>query len=238
MKPYYDEDGITIYHGRCEDVIPLLPAVDLVVTSPPYNLSGDGNKPNAQYFSNLKHGYGVHDDAMSSDDYREWQRRVLSLCWDRLTDDGAIFYNHKPRVGGDRVRLPFDLIPDHLPLRQIITWDRGSGFNRQFTYFVPSYEWLLLLAKPTFRINTRSVNDLWRIPFEIDTEHPAPFPLSLAKRAVGSTDAGLILDPFVGSGTTLRAAKDLGRKAIGIEIEERYCEMAVNRLAQGVLVFE
>ena len=249
MKPYYDQDGITIYHGDCLDVLPGVADVGLIVTSPPYNLSGDGpadsllfrhdgHNPNGAYFRNLKKGYGNHTDAMPHEAYRNWQRSVLTLCWTALTGDGAIFYNHKPRVGGPSVRLPFDLIPDHVPLRQIITWDRGSGFNRQFTYFVPTYEWLLLLAKPAFRINTRSANDLWRIPFETGSEHPAPFPLSLAKQAIGSTNAALVMDPFMGSGTTLRAAKDLGRKAIGIELEERYCELAVQRLGQGVLALD
>lgn len=128
-------------------------------------------------------------------------------------------------------------MPDALPIRQVIIWDRGSGFNRQKTYFVPAHEWLLLIAKPAFRTNTRSVDDVWRIPFETGGEHPAPFPLALAQRAVGSTDAAVVLDPFAGSGTTLVAAKSLGRKAIGIELTERYCEIAAKRLAQGVLDF-
>jgi modification methylase len=66
-------------------------------------------------------------------------------------------------------------------------------------------------------------------------KHPAPFPIGLPTTAIKATDATVILDPFMGSGTTLRAAKDLGRKAIGIEISEEYCQMAVDRLAQGVL---
>ena len=73
------------------------------------------------------------------------------------------------------------------------------------------------------------------IPQETNTPHPAPFPLALAKRAVETTPAEVVLDPFCGSGTTLRAAKDLGRRAIGIEIEERYCEIAARRLQQSVL---
>jgi site-specific DNA-methyltransferase (adenine-specific) len=93
----------------------------------------------------------------------------------------------------------------------------------------------MLIARPAFRTNTRSVDDVWRIPFESGSEHPAPFPLKLATRAISSTNAALVLDPFMGSGTTLRAAKDLGRKAIGIELEERYCEIAAKRLGQEVL---
>jgi len=235
--PYYSDEYVTLYHGDCLDVLPTLTGVDLVVTSPPYNLSGDGNNSAGTYFRNLEDGYATYGDDMAHADYVSWQRDVVRACWDALSDDGAIFYNHKPRVGGDRVRLPLELVPDDLPIRQVIVWDRGSGFNRQRTYFVPAHEWVLLVAKPAFRTNTRSVDDVWRIPFETGSEHPAPFPMALASRAIGSTDAATVLDPFTGSGTTLVAAKRLGRKAIGVELDERYCEIAAKRLAQGVLDF-
>ena len=233
--PYYADDHVTIYHGDNREILPELADVDLVLTSPPYNLNGDGNQSGGTYFRNLSEGYASHPDDMPHAEYVRWQNDVLRLLWATLTDAGAIYYNHKPRVGGARVRLPLELVPHEMPVRQVIIWDRGSGFNRQFTYYVPSHEWVLLIAKPAFRTNTRSVDDVWRIPFETGSEHPAPFPLSLARRAIGTTDAQLIVDPFSGSGTTLRAAKDLGRKAIGIEIEERYCEIAAKRLGQEVL---
>ncbi len=94
-----------------------------------------------------------------------------------------------------------------------------------------------MLARPAFRLTTRSVDDCWRIPFETGGDHPAPFPIRLARKAIAATGARLVVDPFAGSGTTLRAAKDCGRQAIGIEIEERYCEIAARRLAQEVLDF-
>lgn len=235
MTPYYQDDAVTIYHADCREVLPSLSGVGMVLTSPPYNLSGDGNNSAGTYYSKLAAGYATYTDDMPHGEYVAWQRDVVRLCWNALTDSGAIYYNHKPRVAGNRVRLPLDLIPDDLPVRQIITWDRGSGFNRQKTYYVPTYEWVLLIAKPAFRTNTRSVDDVWRIPFVGGGEHPAPFPLSLALTAIGSTSAGMILDPFMGSGTTLRAAKDLNRKAIGIELDERYCEIAAKRMAQEVL---
>jgi len=235
MTPYYSDDHVTIYHADNREILPMISGVGQVLTSPPYNLNGDGNKSRGTSFHRLADGYASHSDDMPHDEYVAWQHEVFRLLWAALTDDGAIYYNHKPRVGGERARLPFDLVPAEMPLRQVITWDRGSGFNRAFTYYCPSYEWILLVAKPAFRINTRSVFDLWRVPLDPPAEHPAPFPLSLATRAISTTDATLILDPFMGSGTTLRAAKDLGRKAIGIELEERYCEIAAKRMAQEVL---
>jgi site-specific DNA-methyltransferase (adenine-specific) len=241
VTPYYDDGQSTIYHADCLDVLPTLTDVGLVLTSPPYNLSGDGNKPGHPLSNgrstevDLSNGYGVHDDAMPHAEYVPWQQAVLRACWATLADDGAIFYNHKPIVRGNHVRLPLELIPEDIPLRQIVTWNRMSGFNRRLTYFVPSYEWIMLLTKPAFRITTYTVFDLWHIQPEANTDHPAPFPLRLARTAIGATSAQLVLDPFMGSGTTLRAAKDCGRKAIGIEIDERFCEMAAKRLSQEVL---
>ena len=146
-----------------------------------------------------------------------------------------MFWNHKPRVKGPEVALPLELLPEKVLLRQIIIWDRGSGFNRTGSYFVPTYEWIMLLAKQDFRITTLNVNDVWRIPSNADKSHPASFPLRLPTTAISATNAKTILDPFMGSGTTLRAAKDLNRKSIGIEIDEQYCEIAARRLAQEVL---
>jgi len=234
-EPYYQDDSVTLYHADNRDVLPHLSGVGQVVTSPPYNLNGDGNNSAGTYFHRLADGYASHSDDMPHSEYVKWQHELLHMLWATLTDNGAIYYNHKPRVGGDRVKLPFELIPDELPIRQVVTWDRGSGFNRQFTYYCPSYEWVLIVAKPAFRTNTRDVFDVWRVPPDPSSEHPAPFPLSLATRCVATTDAALVLDPFAGSGTTLRAAKDLGRKAIGIELSERYCEIAAKRLGQEVL---
>ena len=105
------------------------------------------------------------------------------------------------------------------------------------TAFLPTHEWVLLLAHPEWRLRDRSasgIGDVWRMSPD-DNIHPAPFPLQLPKNAIEASAAQTILDPFAGSGTTLRAAKDLGIKAIGIELEERYCEIAANRLSQGVL---
>lgn len=235
MQPYYQDAHVTLYCADNRDVLPQLSGVDLVLTSPPYNLRGDGRTLKGNAWQALDDGYGTYADNLPHNQYVEWQHATLLACWDTLADDGAIYYNHKPRVGGERVRLPLELVPDALPLRQIVIWDRGSGFNRQGTYYVPRHEWLMVVAKPAFRITTRNVDDVWRIPFETGSAHPAPFPLALAHQAIGSTSASVVLDPFSGSGTTLRAAKDLGRKAIGIELDERYCEMAATRLAQEVL---
>lgn len=254
--PYWTDGRVTIYHADCADILPHLAGqVDVVVTSPPYNLGcpvpGFGHydyesaslkgRGGAHSWNRLEDGYtdsgdDGSDDAMPHADYVAWQQQIISALWDTLTDSGAIYYNHKPRIGGAEARMPFELIPDHVLWRQMIVWDRGSGFCRTGAHFVPAYELIMLLAREGFRLNTRSVDDVWRIPFDAKNPHPAPFPLGVPLRAIGSCDGQTVLDPFCGSGTTLRAALDLGReRIIGVERSEQFCRMAVERLSQGSL---
>jgi site-specific DNA-methyltransferase (adenine-specific) len=233
--PYYSDDSVTLYHGDCLDVLPSLSGVDMVFTSPPYNL-GDMQGG----LANLAGGYRSHADTMPDAEYVEWQHALLLACWDTLTDSGAIFYNHKPIVRNGVATLPTRLNPG-LPLRQIVIWHRQMGVNWAPTHFLPVHEWVMILAKPDWKLRDKSeshASDVWTIrPDMGSNEHPAPFPIQLPQKAIGATDARVVLDPFAGSGTTLRAAKDAGRTCIGIEIDERYCEIAAKRLAQDVLDF-
>ncbi len=233
MTPYYQDDLVTIYHGRAEDVLPTLSGVDLVFTSPPYNL---GHMSGG--LANLAGGYAGYDDQMPDAAYVEWQRFCLRLMWDALSPDGAIFYNHKPIPRDGQIVLPLRLNPD-LPLRQIVIWYRQMGVNWSPTHFLPVHEWIMVLAKPTWRLRDKGeshVSDVWAVrPVMEAEEHNAPFPVGLPMRAIGATNAALVVDPFMGTGRTLEAAKTLGRRAIGIEIEERYCEIAAQRCSQEVL---
>ncbi len=244
MTPYYEDDWCTIYHGDCLDVLPTITGIDMVFTSPPYNLgvsSGGGLKGAAKSGkwtgASLANGYNNHSDDMVLVDYEAWQRSVLVALWATLSPVGAIFYNHKPRVQNGELWTPLDIQPG-LPVRQIITWARSGGINFAPTHFLPTYEWIVVYARDEWRLKSKGasgVGDLWRVHQESGSEHPTPFPLQLPTIAIEATTARTVLDPFMGSGTTLRAAKDLGRKAIGIELSERYCEIAVKRLAQEVL---
>lgn len=254
-KPYYEEDGITIYQGDCRELLPIVPRADLIFTSPPYNLGGSpwphlGNwKPgdSLRGKSKWRNGsdgaggisYASHDDAMPHADYVAWQREILRLCWDSLSEIGAIFYNHKPRVIGGKLWLPLELNPQ-LPLRQIVIWQRAGGMNFNSTAYVPTHEWIMLFARDSWRLRDKrasGIGDIWYVPQYSDPEHPAPFPIALPLRAMETTKPGLVIDPFSGTGTVLQAAKTLGRPAIGIEIEERYCEIAAKRLQQSVFDF-
>lgn len=246
MKPYYQHAGITIYHGDCREILPTLPVFDLVFTSPPYNINncdadlGGGRNYRSKWAGKLlTDGYAGQSDALPWHEYEELHKAILADLWDGLSERGAIYYQHKPRVRGTELWMPLTLNPG-LPIRQIIVWDRGSGMNFSVTHYLPMYEWIIVFAKSQFRLRDQSasgVGDVWTIPPAFGNEHPAPFPLKLPTRAIETTAAHMILDPFAGSGTTLVAAKNLGRKAIGIEIEEKYCEIAAKRLSQEVFDF-
>lgn len=261
MTPYYQRGGITLYCADNREILPALDAgsIDLVFTSPPYNLgvSSGGGFPD-KYTRNdsmrnidrprkggkwaggeLAWGYGVHDDAMRPSEYRSWQRDTLTACWRLLNERGAIFYNHKPRIQNGEMQNPLDLNPG-LPVRQIVIWQRAGGMNFATTHYLPTHEWIVILAKPAFRLKSKGasgVGDVWTVPQESGTSHPAPFPVFLPLRALETTGARTVLDPFVGGGSTLVAAKMAGVSAIGIEIEEKFCELAARRLQQEVLDF-
>lgn len=253
MTPYYEHDGITIYHGDCREVLPTLSCIDVVITSPPYNLGGEpwphlgnwkpgdsaGGKTRWANGSDAGAGiqYGTHADTMPWTTYVAFQHDVLSRMWAILPDTGVIFYNHKPRVIGARLWTPLELIPTHVVLRQIVIWARPGGMNFNPTAFVPTHEWLMLLAKPAFRLRSKGVSglgDVWHVSPDTNP-HPAPFPVGLVDRALESVKPGVILDPFMGSGTTLVAAKTRRCRAVGIDVDERYCEMAAQRLSQESL---
>ena len=240
----------TIFLGDCLDIIPRLDPFDIVVTSPPYNLGGapwarlghwkPGNKSGAGGRSKWRSGsdggdgivYGQHQDGMDWGEYVSWQHAVLSATWGKLAAGGAIFYNHKPRVIGTRLWTPLELVPAEIELRQIITWARPGGMNYSPAAFVPTKEWILLLARPEFRLKSKGVSglgDVWSMRPDRN-EHPAPFPLALPAKVMEATNPGVVFDPFMGSGTTGIAALRVVRKFIGVEIERRYFYMACARI--------
>ena len=228
-----------VHHGDCVDLMDQMPpeSIDLIVTSPPYNIknstgnglkNGSGGKwPQAA----LLKGYAGHDDAMPHDEYVEWQRNCLQAMMRVLSDTGAIFYNHKWRVQRGLLQDRSDIV-EGFPVRQIIIWQRRGGINFNPGYFLPTYEVIYLIAKPGFKIapKANAQGDVWTIPQESNNPHPAPFPQELAQKCVESTNARIILDPFLGSGTTAIAALKSGRRWIGIEISEEYCELARERI--------
>lgn len=212
-------------------------SIKVVVTSPPYNLknsTGNGMKDGrGGKWSNaaLIKGYDSHQDMMPHEQYVEWQRACLDAMMRVIRNDGAIFYNHKWRVQNGLLQDRQDIVHD-FPVRQIIIWQRSGGINFNPGYFLPTYEVIYLIAKPDFKLTPKSnsYGDIWKISQETNNPHPAPFPIELAVRCIKSAGDGLVLDPFLGSGTTAVAAESLGQKWIGIEKSTKFCDLATERI--------
>ncbi len=242
MKLQYPDDFIN--KNICGDVIEIMKkipdgSVDLVVTSPPYNLknsTGNGMKDGrGGKWANaaLQNGYSHHEDSMPHDEYVKWQRDCLTEMMRVIPEDGAIFYNHKWRVQGGLLQDRQDIV-EGFPVRQIIIWRRKGGFNFNPGYFLPTYEVIYLIAKPKFKLlpKKNGVGDVWEFTQDMGNKHPAPFPLMMIDRIISSTDAKVVLDPFMGSGTTAIAAINNDRDYIGIDVSPEYCEMADKRIKQ------
>ena len=227
--------------GDCLEVMRGLPSesIDLIVTSPPYNLknsTGNGMKDsrggkwkNAE----LVNGYTHHNDCMPHEEYVKWQRECLKEMFRLIPDDGAIFYNHKWRVQDGLLQDRQDIVSG-FPVRQIIIWKRKGGINFNAGYFLPTYEVIYLIAKPNFRLvpKANAYGDVWEFKQETNNPHPAPFPIALIDRIISSTFANIILDPFMGSGTTAIAALMNDRNYLGIELSPEYVQMAEKRILE------
>jgi len=228
-----------VHCGDAVETMNKMPAgsIDLIVTSPPYNLrnsTGNGMQDGrGGKWANAKliEGYETHDDAMPHEDYVKWQKDSLRAMMRLLRNDGAIFYNHKWRVQDGLLQDRHDIVGE-FPIRQIIIWQRSGGINFNAGYFLPTYEVIYLICKPDFRLAAKAnaFGDVWSIPQESNNPHPAPFPVELAQRCIRSTNARIVLDPFLGSGSSAIAAEACGREWIGIDISKDYCKMARERI--------
>lgn len=225
MPPYYEQDGIAIYHGDCLDVLPTLPACDLVVTDPPYSF---GLASTAQ---ETKAG-GWGDLMNSATFYTVWLRECRRLTENR---QGAAWVFNSWRSFPILARAAYEAA---WPITSLLVWDKewiGPGGPQGLR---PSYELAALFSHQNFQIPDRGVPDIWRCKASsFKPWHPAEKPIQLLQRILLTSGGGLVLDPFMGSGSTLVAAKALGCRAMGIEVEEKYCEVAATRLAQGVIPF-
>lgn len=231
-----------LWNGDCLTEMRKIPneSVDLVVTSPPYNLREGmedkgglriGHAGSKWGAGKLSDGYNSHSDDMPYNEYCAWQGEILETLWEKLSPSGAIFYNHKPRVVKGSLRLPF--FSDKLNLRQIIIWYRKSGFNYMTGAYKPTHEYILVYAKPDFKLRDRSasgVGDVWEISPDRNNPHPAPFPVELVNRILETTTGDTVLDPFMGSGTTGVACRLTGRNFIGIEKDPTYFKIAEQRI--------
>lgn len=223
MKPYYVDEraGITIYHGDCREVLPSVSA-DVCITDPPYGRTTHEGARTGDETETLVDFASITADELRSAfalmDVRRWV--VATLEWQAVSP-----LESSPPPGLRFVRMGVWVKPNGAP---------------QFTGDRPATGWeavaILHREGGPMSWNGGGHHAVWEFP-KINGEHPTQKPAALVRKFVAlfSDPGETVLDPFMGSGTTLRAAKDLGRKAIGIEIEERYCEIAAKRLGQEVL---
>jgi len=239
MKPYYQDDNVTIYNGDCQEVLDSLSSVDITVTSPPYNtLPQPGHKPSGMHKNSAWIAKAVvgYQDCRPEGAYQEFVNDIVGKCMN--LSHGLVWVNHKVRYRDGEAIHPLRFI--HFPCYAEVIWDRGVSMALNCKRYAPSHEGLWAFGVPHYWndcLNTRM--SVWRLPPQRSEDHPCPFPLELVSPLIVSSCpvGGIVLDPFMGSGTTLVAAKRLGRKAIGIEREARYCDLAIANLAQSVLDF-
>lgn len=220
-------------------------SINLIVTSPPYNKS---------FFSNGKHknkgnsiwkrheiDYNEYEDNMPLEKYEEWMVNILNECGRVLAKDGSIFFNHKPIRYNNKIYHPLSFIlkASNVEIYQEIIWNRKNSPNIRNDIFLPTTERIYWLkkkgCKPKFNRNALSsefISEVWNIPFKKEPFHPAPFPEKLVENCILScTDKGdLVLDPFIGSGTTAIVAKQHERRFLGFDIDEAYVSLAKSRL--------
>jgi DNA modification methylase len=218
LKPYYDADGITIYNAACEDVLPQLGQFDLLLTDPPYGIGADTDafKKRGQKFGNAaapKKDYGQSN----------WDEKPV----DRAFLDVLIAKASKSVIfGGNYFGLPASSC--------WLVWDKDNGDN----HFADCE-----LAWTNFDCAVRMFKYRWNGMIQQDMKakenrvHPTQKPTRVMEWCLSfAPEAKTVLDPFMGSGTTLVAAKQKGLRAVGIEREEKYCAAAVERLRQGILI--
>ena len=215
VKPYYSDDHVTIYHGDCLELADLWTCADVLVTDPPYGTQFSEANQGGGYGRRQNAGLGPEGFVIANDASTDTRDAALAVWGDR---PALVF-------GSPRMPDPPIVVIDRL------VWDKKRpGMNggpwryrHESVYVTAGFE----------RVNNSAVSVLSYYPDQ--SEHIHAKPIELMVWLVGAAPTGTIADPFMGSGTTLRAAKDLGRKAIGIELEERYCEIAAQRCAQEVL---
>ena len=230
-----------IYNEDCLETMARIPdnSIDLIVTSPPYNKGFYANKNAKQSkvwntLNGRKIAYDSFSDDMFPEDYEEWQKAVISECIRILKQSGSLFYNHKDIIYKGLI-VPPKWVYD-FKVRQQIIWDRQSSCMIDPHYFMPANEWIYWIVKDEKKVffdkeKSSFRTNIWRMNVD-KNPHPAPFPLLMVRNIVSCAcpEAGVVYDPFMGSGTTALASIKLGRHYIGSEISEKYVQMANEKI--------
>jgi site-specific DNA-methyltransferase (adenine-specific) len=219
--PFYSQGQLLVFHGDCLKLLPLCPSgsVDFVLTDPPYLVGYEGR-------------WDGERRTIVGDDDAGWVYPAFSEIWRVLKDDtfAVTFYGwpHSDLFAGVFKSVGFRLVSHVVFVKNV--WGLGRYTRGQ-------HETAFLLAKGRPKLKGERLSDVFEWTREHDPVHPNQKPTGPLRQLLTAyaPPGGIVLDPFMGSGSTLRAAKDLGMKAVGMEIEEEYCRLAASRLAQEVL---
>jgi site-specific DNA-methyltransferase (adenine-specific) len=217
IKPYYEDSAVQIFHGDCREIVPTLGRFDLLLTDPPYGiaLNTDNSRFSGGTAGNIsKRGNGPG----------------VGAGVPVLGDDEPFDPSWLPALADRSIIWGWHCFPDKLPRGTCLVWIKRN--DEAFGSFLSDAE----TAWYSKGHGVYCFKDLSNNSIARQRVHPTQKPLALMQWCISlAGDVRTILDPFMGSGTTLRAAKDLGRKAVGIEREERYCAIAAKRMQQEVL---
>jgi site-specific DNA-methyltransferase (adenine-specific) len=217
MKPYYEEKGITIYHGDCREILPTLSPVDLVLTDPPFAVRKDK--------------WDVFKDAEDFKSFTSTWLKASYACSPLI----VCFFADK------LVPLLLEAAAQaSVPYRRALIWRKppGSQFaGASLDGFWFDFEMIQVFGEPRVKTNKATRFGVLEFRTVIGQTHGCEKPEGLLRVLVDAYAplGGMVVDPFMGTGTSLRAAKDMGRLAIGIDLGEQNCEIAAKRLQQGVL---
>lgn len=209
MSLYFENELVTLYHGDCLEITEWL-AADVLITDPPYGMSYDSNRVKGRESQSIKNDSTIE-----------------------VRDKALEAWNNKPGLvfGTWRVEKP-------QATRNVLIWSKGEdpGMGDLSMPWGLSHEEIYVLGKGFVGQRSSSVIKVNKPPVATRPDHPTPKPVGLMEQLIIKTQ-GTIADPFAGSGATLIAARNLGRKVIGVELEEKYCEIIANRLSQEAFVF-
>ena len=209
---YYEADGVTLYLGDCLELQEWLTG-DVLVTDPPYGIA----------YSKPDYNGGRAHDGIAGDETTEARDRALTL-WG-VDRPAVVFGDPRHPVPGAKTTLAYVKPPDAGLFGAV------AGFRRDWepVYLVGKFPNVPASRSGVLRTGLRAAGGSRH-------DHPHIKPLDVMEALIAAMPPGTVVDPFAGSGATLLAARNQGREAIGVEIEERYCELIAKRLAQGVLL--
>lgn len=225
IRPYYEDEAVTLYHGDCREILPALIGADVeaIITDPPYNTI---NRDTA----------GLRKIHKGRADSEPVDIESLAPVFARLARGSVYVWCAQEQLS--RWLRAFQR--EGMTTRTGVWWKTNPSPMNGEHLWLSAIELCAFARHKGATFNLHCVAPVWRFPIAAPNGHPTPKPIPLMAELVSAStrSADLVLDPFAGSGSVLIAAKNLGRRAIGIEIEERYCELAAERLSQNVLALE